>query len=234
MAFRNRQYHTLFSWTALQDSGFHIWYRISNDIMIRFETENSPLPRLVPECSGVVLELGPGPGNQLRRFDRRKIARLVGIESNARFAPDLEASARAAGLEDVYDIVTARIEDAAPALERLDVVAGSVDTVLSVQVLCSVADQARIMELVYGLLKPGGKFIFWEHTRNSDPVTRVMQSLWNPLWTRFIGGCCLTRDTISAIKSAGEWENFESIEGDEQPWTMMPRVWGVLVKAVPA
>jgi len=30
MAFRNRQYHTLFSWTALQDSGFHIWYRISS------------------------------------------------------------------------------------------------------------------------------------------------------------------------------------------------------------
>ena len=40
----------------------------------------------------------------------------------------------------------------------------------------------------------------------------------------------MTRDTRAIIAAAGKWENFESIESDEQPWSMLPRVWGVLVK----
>ncbi|KAK4238783.1 methyltransferase-like protein 7B [Achaetomium macrosporum] len=207
--------------------------------MIRFESEHTPVPHLVPACSGVVLELGPGAGNQLFRFDKAKVTRIVGVESNPLFAPDLQRQIRANGLEGVYDvIVPARFgEDDAAAdeeLARQGIVPGSVDTVLSVQVLCSVSDPQRAMREVYRLLKPGGRFIFWEHTRSEDLVTRVVQYLWNPLWTRVIGGCRLTRDTRSVIESAGEWKNIESIESDELPWSMVPRMWGVLVKPEPS
>ena len=40
----------------------------------------------------------------------------------------------------------------------------------------------------------------------------------------------MTRNIKSIIAAAGKWENYNSIEGDEQPWSLLPRVWGVLVK----
>ncbi len=40
----------------------------------------------------------------------------------------------------------------------------------------------------------------------------------------------MTRNTREILAAAGKWENYDSIEGDEQPWSMLPLVWGVLVK----
>lgn len=33
------------------------------------------------------------------------------------------------------------------------------------------------------------------------------------------------------IAQAGAWENLSTVQGDEQPWSMLPRIWGELVKA---
>lgn len=50
----------------------------------------------------MVLELGPGLGNQLILYDRSKITRVVGVELNPLFVPDLRAEIAARGLDDVY------------------------------------------------------------------------------------------------------------------------------------
>jgi len=55
--------------------------------------------------------------------------------------------------------------------------------------------------------------------------------LWNVIWPYAIGGCTLNRDVKKTIFQAGKWENFDSIEGNGQPWSMLPRVWGELRKA---
>jgi SAM-dependent methyltransferase len=56
------------------------------------------------------------------------------------------------------------------------VVEGSLDTVLSIQVLCAVNDVKNVVREVWRLLKPGGIFVFWEHTVNGqDGVTRGIQ-----------------------------------------------------------
>jgi ubiquinone/menaquinone biosynthesis C-methylase UbiE len=49
------------------------------------------------------------------------------------------------------------------------------DTVLSIQVLCSVGDVKSVMREVWRLLKPGGTFVFWEHEKSRDGVTRLAQ-----------------------------------------------------------
>jgi hypothetical protein len=54
--------------------------------------------------------------------------------------------------------------------------------------------------------------------------------IWNIIWPYAIGGCYLNRDISGILKDAGEWDNAETIESDEQPSAMLPRVWGVLVK----
>jgi 2-polyprenyl-3-methyl-5-hydroxy-6-metoxy-1,4-benzoquinol methylase len=52
------------------------------------------------------------------------------------------------------------------------------DTVLSIQVLCSVGDVKSVMREVWKLLKPGGIFVFWEHTRNKDTITAIAQGTY--------------------------------------------------------
>ncbi|KAK1831428.1 methyltransferase type 11 [Podospora conica] len=231
-ALLRRDYRALFNIPRLLDAGFYWWYKTLNQYHIRYErSPSSPIPNLMSSASGVVLELGPGLGNQLLFYDRSKITRVVGVELNPLFVPDLRAEIDARGLVDVYEIISSGIEDE-PVLERAGIVPGSVDTIVSTGVLCSVDRVDVVMKGLYGLLKPGGRFVFWEHHGSGDLVTRLVQRLWNPLWRPFIGGCNLTRDVKKIILAVGEWENVESIMGDEQmkPWGLLPRVWGVLTK----
>ena len=52
------------------------------------------------------------------------------------------------------------------------------DTVLSIQVLCSVGDVKSVMREVWKLLKPGGSFVFWEHERHKDNITAIAQGMY--------------------------------------------------------
>ncbi|KAJ6783843.1 hypothetical protein PWT90_08011 [Aphanocladium album] len=236
--YREGRYGDLFSFRKLQDAGFHLWYTTItlaidvDEFFIRFENTTA-ITKLVPQCEGVVLELGPSLGNQLARYDQSKVTRIIGVESNAHFRLDIEAQAEKVGLGDRYELVTCGAEES-DVLERNGVGAGCMDTVLSIQVLCSVPDEKAMAREIYRVLKPGGKFIFWEHHVSEDWITRLYQNVTNPIWSRLIGGCCRNRDMYEALAAAGKWENFESIEGDAdpaKPWVTLPRAWGVLVKA---
>jgi hypothetical protein len=43
-------------------------------------------------------------------------------------------------------------------------------------------------------------------------------------------GCCLNRDIMADILAAGEWENPGDIVVANEPYSPMPRIWGVLKK----
>ncbi|GAB1314572.1 hypothetical protein MFIFM68171_04782 [Madurella fahalii] len=212
-AFRNGGFRALLDIRALQDAGFHLWYKTLNVFALEFEQTKTPLPKLISAADGVVLEIGPGIGNQLRRFDKSKISRT-------------KCAIR--GWRD-YEIAACHVEDS-DILEKHGISANSVDTVISVQVLCSVHDPVAVMKEMYRVLKPGGKLIFYEHYRSSDWLTAAVQYLLNPLWSFLLGGCNMTRDTKANVAAAGEWENLASMEVDENPWTTFPRAWGVLIK----
>ena len=51
----------------------------------------------------------------------------------------------------------------------------------------------------------------------------------NPAWSAFVG-CCINRDIKADILAAGEWENPGDIEGSDDPYDYLPRIWGVLKK----
>ena len=51
----------------------------------------------------------------------------------------------------------------------------------------------------------------------------------NPAWSAFVG-CCMNRDIKTDILAAGEWENPGDIEVADDPYTYLPRIWGVLKK----
>lgn len=104
---------------------------------IAFES-TTPVPSLVASAHGVVLDLGPGAGTQLNRFNAARVEHVYGVEPNTAFAPAFADRLRetALGQDGKYTLVSCGIEDG-EALARFGVVEGSVDCVVSMQVLVS-------------------------------------------------------------------------------------------------
>ncbi|KAI2635776.1 S-adenosyl-L-methionine-dependent methyltransferase [Hypomontagnella submonticulosa] len=213
-----------------RDEAFALWYRTLNAHFVRMES-GSAVPHLVASAEGVVLELGPGLGNQIPSFDQTKIRHIYGVELNEFLIPDLHAKVTECGLDGKYTVIHSGVEDT-DTLEAHGILPGSIDTILSIQTFCSFSQPEAVAKELYKLLKPGGKLIFWEHSLSHDFVTRRVDDLWNIPWNFLVGGCNRNRDTLRIIKSAGPWENLDAIEENrgEPHWRMMPRFWGVLVK----
>ncbi|GAB4414074.1 MAG: class I SAM-dependent methyltransferase [Anaerolineae bacterium] len=88
--------------------------------------------------------------------------------------------------------------------EQLPVGSGQFDTVVATHVLCSVRDQARVLDEVRRVLRPGGQFLFLEHVAApTRSLTLAMQYVLNPAWSALGDGCHLTRDTGAIIQAAG-------------------------------
>lgn len=141
--------------------------------------EETAVPALVSEASGVVLEIGPGIGSQLPRYNTSSITKVYGVEPNTDLHKSLREKVKASGLTDVYEIVPCGVEDVVE-LERHGITLASIDTVLSIQVLCSVPDPDKMLRRLYALMKPGGQFIVYEHVKSKDVVTVMVQSIFVP------------------------------------------------------
>jgi SAM-dependent methyltransferase len=138
------------------------------------------VPSLVRAAQGKILELGPGPGNQIHRYDPSLVDFIYAIDPNPHFADDIAAKLTKHDLlEDKYKLLVCGIEDS-EILRREGITEGSMDTVTSIQVMCAVNDVKSVMKEVYKLLRPGGRFVFWEHGRSKDTITATAQ-----------GTCCL-------------------------------------------
>lgn len=168
--------------------------------MIAYESTTA-VPALVASARGVVLDLGPGSGHQLARFDPRRVVQAYGVEPNAAFVPAIAARlARNKGSGggggdgtgdagdglgiggDKYTLLApCGLEDVDAALAREGVAVGELDCVVSMQVMCSLDNLEDHVRHIHRLLKPGGELIFWEHIRSADPVTRAMQCTFAPL-----------------------------------------------------
>lgn len=134
------------------------------------------VPSLVAAARGVVLDVGAGSGNQLPHFTASSITHIYGIEPNAAFAGPLRERVAAAGLEDKYTTIIAGVEDAEAELRAAGVERGGVDTVLCVQVLCSLDEPVAVVRALHEMLRPGGELVFWEHQANErDWLTRQVQ-----------------------------------------------------------
>lgn len=177
-----------------------------------------------------MLELGPGSGNQLPRYDVSKIARIYGVEPNIALHDALRKKIKESGLSDVYTIVPCGVEDTTT-LKEYGIETGSVDTVVSVQVLCSVPRPKEVVTGLYALLRPGGEMIVYEHVSSEDAVSGVVQRIYNVVWPFAMGGCQLDRPTGRYLLEAESWATVElETPKEEDGWLVLPRVSGRLVK----
>lgn len=79
-------------------------------------------------------------------------------------------------LRERYKLLDCGVEDS-DVLREEGIVEGRLDTVLCIQVLCALRDPGGVMREVWKLLRPGGKFIFWEHGWSRNQVTVVEQGV---------------------------------------------------------
>ena len=76
-----------------------------------------------------------------------------------------------------------------------------------------IPDWAGAFERSWRLLKPGGRFLFYEHVASPGGPKRWVQDRLNPLWRFATTGCNLNREIGEAIASAGfDSADFEAFD----------------------
>lgn len=139
---------------------------------------------------GEVLEIGAGTGANLPHYPPE--VRLVATE------PDPYMLRRAKRRSSpIY------VEWVEAAAESLPFPSGRFDAAVATLVLCSVNDPQQALAEIYRVLKPGGRFYFFEHVASESPGWRRAQRLLTPVWKRLAAGCHLDRDTLRFIAEAG-------------------------------
>jgi len=162
---------------------------------------------------GATVEIGAGTGLNLRHYTS-SVERLVVAEPDAAMRKVL--TRRAEGME------RASVIDA-PA-ERLPFAPGTVDTVVSTLVLCTVGDPRSALREIARVLAPDGQLLFIEHVRaGSGRRARWQDRLEGP-WAAFASGCRCNRPTLTLMAEEG----FE-LDVSEAPWRGMPSIVKPLV-----
>jgi ubiquinone/menaquinone biosynthesis C-methylase UbiE len=152
---------------------------------------------LVAHAEGTVLEIGAGTGANLEHY-RPAATSLTLTEPDVHMCKRLERRAHA--------VAPSALVLRAPA-EDLPFEDGTFDTVVSTLVLCGVDDQPRAMREIRRVLRPGGRFLFFEHVRADDASVARKQDKMNRI-NRAVVCCDCNRPTLDTIVAAG----FEVIE----------------------
>jgi ubiquinone/menaquinone biosynthesis C-methylase UbiE len=150
--------------------------------------------RLVAMAQGKVLEIGVGPGVNFVHYDPAKVTKVYALEPNPGMIRMAEQQCRRTELD---------IEFLDLPGERIPLADGSVDTVVSTFTLCTIPGVVEAIRGIGRVLKPGGKFIFFEHGLSPDPQVRRWQELTEPLFQWAFEGCHVTRDIPLLIKQGG-------------------------------
>ena len=174
---------------------------------------------LLPGLGGEILEIGAGEGANVPHY--RDATRVTLLEPDAKMRKRLEKQVLRAS------VPTTVLDAPAEALPFDD---ASFDVVVSTLVLCSVFDPAVTLAEVRRVLRPRGKLAFIEHVRKSDDEGR-WQDRARPVWSFFMGGCQLNRDSVDAIERAGfVIERLEALRPREMPGIMLPIMVGLAAR----
>jgi ubiquinone/menaquinone biosynthesis C-methylase UbiE len=150
--------------------------------------------KIVPLATGVVLEIGIGPGLNLAFYDPAKVERVIGVDPNESFLR--------LGRENACRCAIPLEIICAPA-EALPLGDDSIDTAVVTFTLCSVDDPLRALSEIRRVLKPEGRVLFLEHGLADDPGVARWQRRLNPFWRPLAVGCNLTRPVRDLFARGG-------------------------------
>ncbi len=198
-------------------SRFNAWFMAKAEPGMHLEYGERK-QRLLGEIPPTVVELGPGCGANFRYYPAG--TRVIAVEPNPAMLGPMRSQADRHGIE---------IDLRHAGAEGIDLESGSADLVVCTLVLCSVRDPEQVLREARRVLGPRGRFVFLEHVAApaGTRLRSVQESIRRP-WKWLGEGCDLTRDTGSAIESAG----FSSVEVErfDAAWSWAP--WAPLIAGV--
>jgi SAM-dependent methyltransferase len=150
--------------------------------------------RILPLAQGNVLEIGVGPGVNFAHYDPARVAKVYALEPNPGMMSRADEERRKTSLN---------VEFIGLPGERIPLPDHSVDTVVSTFTLCTIPGVADAICGLKRVLKPDGKFIFFEHGLAPDVPVQVWQRRTEPLFRFAFEGCHVTRDIPSLIGRGG-------------------------------
>lgn len=172
--------------------------------------------QVVPQCEGVVLEVGAGSGINFEFYDPQRVSRVLALEPSA----GMRRKALKAGCpRSRVPIQWCDLPGEEIALED-----ECIDSVLLTFSLCTITRYQDALKQVHRVLKPDGKLIFCEHGRSPDQRVGRLQDRLTPFWRTVAGGCHLNRPIFQYLAEAG----FDISAGENRYLARMPRFAGYL------
>jgi SAM-dependent methyltransferase len=104
----------------------------------------------------------------------------------------------------------------------------SFETVVTTLTLCSLEDPAPALDEMRRVLRPGGRYHFFEHGRSDDRRIARWQDRLNPLQHLIAAGCRLDQEIDRLIAAAG----FKFIALDRFLMPHTPRVLSTIYRGV--
>jgi SAM-dependent methyltransferase len=170
---------------------------------------------VVGRARGLTVEIGGGTGLNLPHYPV-DLDELVLVEPDLPMRSRLERRLRDSGRR-------ARVVDASA--ERLPFADGSVDTVVSTFVLCTVDAPELALREIVRVLRPDGQLLFLEHVRSDSPRLAAWQDRLAGPWQRFARGCRCNRATADLIATGG----LRLDDVRDESWRAMPPIVGPLI-----
>jgi ubiquinone/menaquinone biosynthesis C-methylase UbiE len=162
---------------------------------------------LLARAQGRTLEIGAGTGANIPHYSDA-VEEVILAEPfepmRRRLEHKLRQSGKSAGTLDA-------------SAEEIPLDDGSVDTVVSTLVLCTVDFPDRALAEIVRVLRPDGQLLFIEHVRSHSPRAARWQDRLETPWRHFAAGCRCNRDTVASIAAAGF-----TTEHEETRWKGVP------------
>jgi len=156
---------------------------------------------------GSILDIGMGTGPNLKYMPVG--SRVVGLEPNRAMWPYARKKATALSVD--MTLLDGHAEN-------IELPSDSMDNIVCTLTLCSVSNPEKCLGEIHRVLKPGGSFVFIEHTiaGEEERVKRFAQNLLNPLQKALCDGCNLNRDTEKIVRGFEELkvDNIERFQVD--------------------
>src|SRR5690349_5605975 len=116
--------------------------------------------QLLSATEGEVLEIGFGTGLNLPHYPEN-VGKITAVDPSAGMHRLAERRIQQARIAVNYKLASG---------DRLPLDANRFDCVVSTFTLCSVAEPTRTLSEVFRVLKPGGRFLFFEHGQSPEPA----------------------------------------------------------------
>jgi len=155
--------------------------------------------KVIPDATGKVLEIGIGPGSNLKHYDNTKVTSILGIDPSKELNQIAKKRAEKNNLNIEFLIESA---------SNLSAESKSIDTVVSTYALCSIPEPEKTLQEIKRVLKDDGIFIFSEHGLSPDKSVSFVQNITDSFYPKIAGGCHTNRHIENLIYDNG----FEFIE----------------------